>query len=36
MLAAADADQLLGLAKSQVAETLRHLADSAVLVPGAT
>ena len=36
MLAAADADQMLGLAKSQVAETLRHLADSAVLVPGAT
>jgi trans-aconitate methyltransferase len=32
----ADADQMLELAQWHVADTLRHLADSAVLAPGAT
>jgi SAM-dependent methyltransferase len=31
-----DADAVLGFAKHQVAETLRHLGDSAVLAPGAS
>jgi len=36
ILTDANADQMLGAAKSHVADTLRQLADSAVLAPGAT